>query len=306
VATILLLALTVTLFSSIFYFVNTFPQPSPQPTNQFTATLAYSSGGASILGVSILHLAGPTVPGGSLVYLYSSDHPTRFTTPFTVTNGLPSHPTVWNLGQTWYLNLTNYTLTTPDNITVSLTTTSELLFRVTLPGANPAVPPVFTAEGTLPTTPLVGHSFTILVQISDPLLRAASPYINLSQIPGITGSGLHKLTYSASNGTWYYVVGSGITTTPGTFYVFVNASDSQGLKNTGAFTITFVTSAGQVSAALLASPTDPVVGTSVGLTAYVTNGGSVATATTVTFYATATDLGVASGTVAAGSTGGFQ
>src|SRR5579871_3733841 len=92
VATILLLALTVTLFSSIFYFVNTFPQPSPQPTNQFTASLVYQTSGSTtkIVGVSVLHLAGPTVPGSSSVYLYSSAHPTRFTTPFSVTSGLPA------------------------------------------------------------------------------------------------------------------------------------------------------------------------------------------------------------------------
>ncbi len=297
-----------TLFSSIFYFVNTFPQPSPQPTNQFTASLVYQTSGSTtkIVGVSVLHLAGPTVPGSSSVYLYSSAHPTRFTTPFSVTSGLPGHAAVWNLGQTWYQNLTNYTLTTPDNITISLTTTSELLFRVTLPGANPAVPPVFTAEGTLPATPSVGRPFTVYVQISDPTLRAQSVYLNLSQVPGSTGTGLHKLTYSSSNGTWYYVAPSGFTTAPGTYYVFVNASDSQGLSNTAAFTITLVTTPGQVSATLLAAPVAPIAGKLVNLTAYVTNGGATSVVSTEVFYAGATNLGTTTGTIPAGSTATFQ
>lgn len=311
VATILLLALTVTLFSSIFYFVNTFPQPSPQPTNQFTASLTYHTSGSttSIIGISILHLAGPTVPGTSEVYLYSSDHPTRFTTPFTVTSGLPGHPAVWNLGQTWYQNLTNYTLTSPDNITVSLTTTSELLFRVTLPGTNPAVPPVFTNEGTTPTVPTVSGEFTIFVQISDPNLKTNSVYLNLSQMPGNSGSGLHKLTYSSTNGTWWYVVGSGITTTAGTFYAFVNASDTLGLSNIAAFAITLASpsgASGQVTAVLVATPVTPVAGKLVNVTAYVTNNGASSTSASLVFYAGATNLGSTTGPVAAGGTSGFR
>jgi hypothetical protein len=297
----------VTLFSSIFYFVNTFPQPAPQPTNQFTASLQYLVVGVTtkIVGVSILHLAGPTITGGALIYLYSSDHPTAFTVPFTVTSGLPGHPAVWNLGQTWTTNVTTFGLTAPDNITVSLTTTSELLFRVTLPGANPSVPPVFTAAGALPATPIVGHQFTVYVQISDPLLRAQSVFVNISQIPGVTGTGLHKLTFSATNGSWYYVVASGITTTPGTYYVFVNASDLNGLSNTVAFTLTFTTTSGLVTASLLASPAAPIAGRVVNLTASISNGGAASVSATLTFYAGATDLGTTTGTISAGSTAGF-
>ncbi len=287
--------------------MNTFPQPAPQPTNQFTATLAYKVVGSTtnIIGVSILHLAGPTIPGSSNVYLYSSTHPTRFTTPFTVSTGLPGHAAVWNLGQTWYLNVTNYTLTSPDNITVSLTTTSELLFRVTLPGASPAVPPVFVNEGTNPGTPAVGRQFTVFVQISDPTLRAQSVYLNLSQVPGSTGSGLHKLTFSATNGTWYYVVASGVTTAPGTYYVFVNASDSQGLSNTAAFTVTLITTQGQVSATLVAAPVTPIAGQLTTLTASVTNGGATAVTSTEVFFAGATNLGTTTGAVSAGSSATF-
>ena len=40
--TILILALTVTLFSSIFFFVSTFPKPANQPASQFQGELFYS------------------------------------------------------------------------------------------------------------------------------------------------------------------------------------------------------------------------------------------------------------------------
>ena len=223
-----------------------------------------------------------------------------------MTSGLVGAPQVWNLGQTWSMNLTSYSLTTPDNITVSLVSTSELLFRVTLPGTNPSVPPIFTSEGTSPTDPNVGQHFTVFVQIQDPLLRAQSPYINISQLPGSTGSGLHPLTYSATNGTWYYVIGSGITTRAGTFYVFANASDSLGLKNTVAFTITLTATQGLVSASLFASPSAPIAGQATTVTAYVSNLGGTQISSTLTFSASGTTLGTSVGTVPGGSTAAFQ
>src|SRR5690242_5637212 len=76
IATILLLALTVTLFASIFFFVNTFPSPPPQENNQFTSSLTYSgASGNTISTVQITHLAGPPIPGADLVYITSSAHP---------------------------------------------------------------------------------------------------------------------------------------------------------------------------------------------------------------------------------------
>lgn len=305
VATILLLALTVTLFASIFFFVNTFPQPAPQPTNQFTASLTYGSSGTTIVGISVLHLAGPSVPGGATVYLYSSSHPTRFPTPFTVSSGLVGHAAVWNLGQSWALNLTTYTLTTPDNITVSLVTSTELLFRVTLPGQNPAVPPVYTNVGTLPAQPVVGRSFTVFTQISDSTLQAKSVYLNLSQVPGVPGKGLYKMVFSASNGTWSVSLPAGTTTSTGTFYAFINSSDLFNLANSIAFTITIVSTPGQLTASLLAGPSAPVVGGTVNVTAFVSNGGSSAATATMTFTAGATTLGTTTGSIPAGSTSSF-
>ncbi|HEV8050500.1 MAG TPA: type IV pilin, partial [Thermoplasmata archaeon] len=145
IATILLLALCVTLFASVFFFVNTFPRPPSQPANQFSATLTYK--GAAITAVNVLHLAGPTIAGVSLtqtsVYLSSAAQPHVFGAPFTLASGL-NGSTVWSLGQTWSLNITSYGLTVPDNITISIISNAQLLFRITLPGSNPNTPPIFT------------------------------------------------------------------------------------------------------------------------------------------------------------------
>lgn len=293
-----------TLFSSIFFFVNTFPKPSPTPTDQFSASLVYAAGGGSVSGINILHLAGPSVPGTSLIYLSSAAHPTRLTTPFSVSQGIGG-ATLWTLGQTWSVNLTSYALSIPDNITVSIVTNQQLLFRVTLPGASTNIPPTFVTVGTIPTDPSVGQAFTIYTQIVDDDLNPVSVFANLSQIPGITGTGLFKMTFSATNGTWSYYVKAGTTSAAGSFFAFVNATDQAKQPNSVAFTISIEGFPSPVGVLLTANPAAPVNGSSVSLIAYVENLATNPTGVTVQYYVNGASVGNLSGTVPAGSTGTF-
>ena len=294
VATILLLALTVTLFASVFFFVNTFPHPPPQPSNQFSATLSY--GATSIASVSILHLAGPTVTGVSTsqtgVYLQSAAKPFIFAAPFSLAAGL-NGSTVWSLGQTWRLSLTTYTLPVNDNITISIITQSQLLFRITIPGTNPSTPPIFSQSGVTPTEPSPNQAMTFFVGITDPTLNTHSVFVNVSEIPGVTGSGLRPMSYVASSGLWIYTLAGGATSV-GTFYVFVNASDVNHLQNSIAIPVTI--SNGGASSSVLqiqvtANNTAPVQGRPVVLEAMATNTGGSAANVLVQFYVGGTALG---------------
>ncbi len=304
VATILLLALTVTLFSSIFFFVNTFPRPQPSPANQFSAKLAYGSGGTTITGVSVLHLSGPTVAGNALVYLYSARHPNAFPTPFSVSQGIGGG-SVWNLGQSWVLNVTSYGLAAPDNITISIVTNSLLLFRVTLPGTNPNIPPTFVNVGVLPATPGVGQPFTVYADILDDDLNTHSVFVNLSQIPGITGTGRFSMTYSAANGTWSYYVRAGTTTGAGRFFAFINATDQALQPNSIAFTIPIAAVASPLSVSLSANPAAPINNSAVSLITYVQNLAAGSATVTVQYVVSGTPIGNTSGVVGGGSTAAF-
>lgn len=307
VGTILLLALTVTLFASIFFFVNTFPRPPSQPANQFQATLGFGgASGNSITSVKITHLAGPTLTGPNIFfYLYSSAQPSAFPTPFTLADGLGGSY-VWNLGQTWTLDVTSKGLTVPDNLTVSISTTTELLFHATLPGSNPNIPPEFVNSGTSPLAPAVGQAFTVFTQIVDDDLNSHSVFVNVSQLPGATGS-LSKpiqMTYSASNGLWSYTVPAGTTSGAGTFYLFVNATDLIHQINSIAIPVTLAAGSGggtQANVVLTATPSAPVRGTTVTLTALVSNPGGQSAGVSVNFSAGGTVVGSASGSVGAGS-----
>jgi len=102
IATILLLALTVVLFSSIFAFVTSFPSPPAQNTTNFSAALALTQNQTYVAGIQITHLAGPSIPGSSLVYFKSATHPQapEFLNPIKASVGLGGAVT-WNLGQTF-------------------------------------------------------------------------------------------------------------------------------------------------------------------------------------------------------------
>jgi len=279
--------------------VSTFPTPPAQPANQFSSYLTYNAAGSQIIGVTILHLAGPAVPSSSLVYLYSSAQPSRFTTPFTVASGTNNSPS-WNLGQNWHENLTTYALTVPDNITISIVTSTELLFRTTLPGAIPDIPPTFTGTGTIPAVPNVGQAFTIFTQISDNNLNPNSVYVNISLLPGSTGTGLYKMTYSASLGAYTYAVPAGVTKGSGAYYVFTNATDSSGLKNSVAFVVTLAAAASSLSTSIEVNNSAPVSNTSVLVTAIVSNGGTSSTTVAVAFAANGASIGSGGGAIVSG------
>lgn len=303
-----------TLFASIFFFVNTFPRPPPQPANQFQAYLGYGGPlGNKILSVSVLHLAGPTVTGPTTaqaaVYLQSSAKPTAFSGPFTLASGL-NGSTVWQLGQTWKENLTSYALTIPDNLTLSIIWNSQLIFRVTLPGANPNIPPEFISAGTTPAEPFVGQSFQVFAQITDDDLNPNSVFVNLSQIPGNSGSGLHKMVFIPATGLWVYNVTSGAKSAA-TFFVFINATDLVSQQNSVAFPVTVSaggTTGGSAFAVLLSSSaTLPVNRTALTLKAFVTNTLNSSQLVSVSFSVNGVAIGTApTQTIAPGATAIFS
>ncbi len=241
VATILLLGMTILLFTSVFYLVNHFPTPPPQPEDQFSAALSYGgSGGTQVTAVSITHLSGPTIYGSLLsqaaIYLSSQAHPTAFSghSPFTIAQGLASGGTNWAFGQIWTLSLTSYSLTAPDNITVSVIASGVLLFRDVLYASPQAARPYFTVTTITPTGVTHGSgSFELYVNASVVFLTTSgdSVSLNLSEV-GISGA--VAMTGSGASGTYTYSGAATAPTTAGTYYIFLTAKDSAGRTTTTA------------------------------------------------------------------------
>ncbi|MCI4363426.1 MAG: type IV pilin N-terminal domain-containing protein [Thermoplasmata archaeon] len=315
IGTILLLALTVTLFGSVFFFVNTFPRPPPQPVGQFSAALDYSASGNMIVSIDILHLAGPSLADSNCqIYIASATHPAAFSAPSTIAAGLGG-ATTWVIGQTWVLNVAALTLTTPDTITVSIVSSNQLLFRQSVPGTPLNIPPEFVQSGTTPTDPVLLNSFNVYVGISDPNLNVNSVFANFTELPGVASATTEQLTFNAASGTYQCSLPKcsilpAWANRTGIFYIFVNASDAAGLQNSIAIPVDIIpptsTGSGPISIALSLNQTAPVVGVPISLIGTVTNGGTTGGTAAVNLTAGATVLTPASGFVGAGTSVAFS
>ncbi len=311
VATILLLALTVTLFASIFAFVTSFPSPPAQNNNQFQASLVFTSSGANISSVRITHLAGPAVAGTAQVYLKSATQPsaTEFQSPYTVASQTLTWATVtgfnvWNLGQVWNLTFSTasggkYLPSSNGNITIYVVAASQLVFSVILPGTSAIVPPTILSTWIAqPANPSQGQGFTVYASISGTYTKCPTNCVevNLASVPGGTtlpNGGLVPMT-QASQGWWYYTVPSGTTTSNGTFYAFVNASNAAGQATTGAVVIPISASSagGPLSVGVVLVPAPPNSGVAESVQAVVTYTGAVTGAPlSVTFSGTSSPAG---------------
>jgi len=250
IATILLLALTVVLFASIFAWVSSFPPPPPANSNQFQARLGVTpnatGSGGFITSLSIVHLAGPSVPSLTLIRLTSALFPSssQFTLPYNLSNGGLAAGKPWNLAQTWTLTSFvpsgslcvapchpfAYRGAIPDTVTVYIYYSTNVLFSVSLPVSVTTTTPAFLAVGTTPTVPVIGGAFTIWASILGVVPAAGTTVlITLSGLPGegsVTTA--QAMTYVAATGLWTYSIPLGVTTSSGTYYAPITATTAVG------------------------------------------------------------------------------
>ncbi len=227
VATILLLALTVTLFSAIFAFVTSFPSPPAQSANQFQAKLLLAANGSAV-GLNITHRSGPPVPTNAQIYLKSADHPgvCPFGASITVAQG-GIDGSIWLLGQTWSINFTALCNTPTydppgDNITVYIVSQANLLFSVILPGQQTMTPPVITAAWVNPNPLSTNQSFYVNASILG--VNSSSKVVaNLAALPGVPSPAAMTL----KNGIWTVQCKNGVDET-GIFDVYISVTGSSG------------------------------------------------------------------------------
>jgi hypothetical protein len=307
IGTILILAITVTLFSSIFFFVNSLPGPTAQSTSQFTASTSVSSSG-NYLFLNVSYTAGPVLSAGALAfYVVSQANPAALSchNPFALSDGLPAASS-WSAGQIWSLPFSPANLCSGltslsannNNLTLTIVNVAKnvVLFSVTLPGTQVPIPPIFTSQGTLPSPVSGAGPFSLWAQIRDPHLLPTSTVIaNLASLPGpVTGSGLPAacnanpptgctapLTYQPSTGTWTSTALSSTASAIGSsFPILITAKDSLGLSNTVTLYAQFVNPQGaDLQIAISLNPGTPTVGQNATITALITNkgpGGGVA------------------------------
>lgn len=230
VATIILLGITVSLFSAVFIFVNRFPTPPPQGLDQFQASLVLDPSSAShIYGVKVVLGAGPIVSSSARIYLVPSS-PVAGTWQFSQPNGIPvlwglngtnTSTSYWSSGQVWFTHF-KVEPTLPFNIGVDVIRAGTLLFQVTLSGATVSFPPVVSQVWTSPSYIRVGQNFTVNVVMTGNLTGVTAT-IYLGGIP-VLSSTAKPLTINPATGSGSFTVtpsSAGTTTTPGSYLAFI-------------------------------------------------------------------------------------
>ena len=263
VATIILLAMTVTLFASIFAFVTTFPSPPAQNSNQFQASLVVTPSGTSASAISITHLTGPNVPAGAQIYFKSAGHPSvcPFTAPVSVSLDPNITQLVWKMGQTWNVpfykicggSAGSYNDLLPDNITVYVVSNANLLFSVVLPGSQIVTPPQILSTWTSPSPVPKGSALSVDATIAG-TFSANSVYVNLANVPGLPTTPVKMVPYQG-HWVWNSTGNSSGPTKTGSYTGFINVSGPNGASVYGTVAIPVVSNAGGIIVSISAVPT---------------------------------------------------
>ena len=202
--TILILAMTVALFSTVLYWVSTIPTPIAQTRVDIQATMEPLYNAQHVedgVNITLTHMGGEALqPSSTYVYVTDqrgSNPPTTDVASLHLFNGrlvipsglLDGSDSVWNVGERWaYLN---FAFRSSDTITVTIVDTSRSLVVWTgnmnaLAGTRPPIFLNVWADGNPNTTvadPVqVGLGFFLYAQVADPDgdLNPNSVYANIT------------------------------------------------------------------------------------------------------------------------------
>jgi len=255
IGTILILGMTVTLFSAVLIWVYSIPTPSPDVKVSFVGQLEpiYKSGVWDGVNITITHNSGEALqPFNTKLYLNIQVGGSRYVDQFNTAGKITVPPyyaipadndkpyglidgsdTIWNAGERWFY--TNHKIAQTDSVEAMILDTSKsvLLWRSVLQGLTGLNPPLFVEKWADkdPTTsirepPATGVQFTVFANVIDPDgdLNKNSVYATFAAFFGIPDF-RNKPWNMRDNGTGGdQVANDGIYTLTGTWLKPVNMS----------------------------------------------------------------------------------
>ena len=147
IGNLLILAITVTMFSSVLFFVINMPPPQDQTISDFSVQTAVS--GTSFY-INITHGGGQTLNGSATnIYLFQNDVPTTL----SISSSSPSIGSDWNIGEVWSYIVSGYSNSMAVGMTIVDITTNSIVWQATLAGntANQNAPPIIGERGMTPS-----------------------------------------------------------------------------------------------------------------------------------------------------------
>ncbi len=210
VGTILILGMTVTLFSVVLIWIYTIPTPSPGIKVDFDGALKpiYKDGEWDGVNITLLHKGGEALMYFSTEIFIRTYHGNQIftdklklkgTMTWGIDNGryyglIDGNDDMWNTGERW--SYTNHSMEENDRVEVMITDIDKnvLLWQRVLQGLLGLNPPVFIEKWAdkdpdTPTinTPETGSEFTIFAKVVDPDddINKQSVYVTIAAFFGI-------------------------------------------------------------------------------------------------------------------------
>jgi len=240
VANILILSITVTLFSTLFYWVGTLPVPTPSVSTTFVANVIPTVNNQYIKEITITDLGGsPLYNSGTIIYISYQKTP-QYNQEYSLSQGLSyltSYNNVWLPGMVWKINLGNENIPYTNQVTINIVDTSKnvLVWSNTIPTLIVTLPPVIKAEGTLPGRVVVSSQFQVWAQVVDFNSPIAGVYVTIKSL------NINNQPMSFSNSLMEYLSQTiKAPSSPGNFTVLISAYNVNGQESVAYFTVSVV------------------------------------------------------------------
>ncbi|MGQ9587718.1 MAG: type IV pilin, partial [Thermoplasmata archaeon] len=253
IGNILILMITVILFTGIIAFVNQMPVPEQATKADFDASISFSASGEQA-NLTVTHAGGASIKAKNVMILVEQDSVNKV---YYLSSDPDFEAAQWSMGMSWYKLLTGTTYTSKIVVTVYDTEKDSAIWSSQVTGGSGRNPPSILQRyvDSNPTTPTADYvreyrNFTFFVKIidNDNDLDTSAVWLDSSQIEG--DAGLHRAPDSITGDgwfTWDFVVWN---MTSGTLrynasdldgaVLFIHASDKAGHSSVSTFVMSVV------------------------------------------------------------------
>ncbi|MGD0818150.1 MAG: type IV pilin [Methanomassiliicoccales archaeon] len=231
IGNLLILAITVSLFTGVLFFVTNMPPPQDQTLSDFSAQTGVSG---SNFYMNITHKGGQSLTNAATnIYLFKNDVPTTL----YINTSNPSIGTDWNIGEVWIYSFNTYNTGMTVRLMIVDKTTNNIVWQATLAGnkTDQNTPPIIGTRGLTPSPVYDRDPVYLYATVTDLDSNLAGVWVDASSLglpSNITltdtnhdGTFTSASSYQASYSLW-----NGRT-------IFFNAYDSAGKNATAQFVI---------------------------------------------------------------------
>lgn len=251
IGNLLILAITVTLFSSVLFFVTNMPAPAQATFTDLSPDIKSPfedppGSGSWHIWVNVTHKGGQTLMNWTTgIYLFLDG---AFMGELSISNGTNDLGDKWETGEVWAyrLGLLSSSITSLSIMIVDKNTNS-IVWQSDLIGGESefSLPPIITERWTEPAVANVNESLDVHVRVIDPnddLITSVT--LDLTSL-GLSSHSAFPLTRNlAGNNEWYGTLPADASISWNRKQIVINATDDTGLSGTALMTIYVFTGGG--------------------------------------------------------------